>query len=313
MEKRVEEHANCKAIRLFLWNEKLTKNQISSSEGLCICYIRSTFTAIQPRVFDYKHKKLRDRERCTVIPFDLSKLLNKDASLGRLLVSPTLQFLPQTIKQLGDDISFSLFTQFQFTQAFLNPPPRPTYVIVLEISHIRCCDFRPPFDLPLPPNFIPPDVPSNHRRFRRNWNDVAACVSSIDFVNDPYNRYCEDVVAYLRKLRDYTGEGGICPTKPPIAVDVARGFVEVQVCYRSWCASPAYCIDELVDECCPVCWDGFRDEKEVIATYCSHIFHIQCLLPWLWKKNTCPSCRAVYPLHYSPILDRQIQNLNPRH
>ncbi|KAH0632318.1 hypothetical protein KY284_035104 [Solanum tuberosum] len=228
MEKRIQEHAICNATRLFLWNENLTKNQISPSEGLCICYIRSTFTTIQPCIFDYKYKKLTDWKRSTVIPFDLSKLLNKDASLGTLLVSSTLQFLPQTIKRLGDDISFSLFTRFQFTQAFLNPSPRPTYVIVLEISHIRCCDFRPPFNLPLPPNFLPPLAPS-HRRFEKNWNDVAACVSNVEFVNDPYNRYRGDAVEYLRKLRDYTGEGGICPTKPPIAVDVARGFVEVEM------------------------------------------------------------------------------------
>ncbi|KAH0737034.1 hypothetical protein KY290_035739 [Solanum tuberosum] len=306
MEKRIQEHAICNAARLFLWNENLTKNQISPSEGLCICYIRTTFTSIQPRIFDHIYKKLTDWKRSTVIPFDLSKLLNKDASLGTLLVSSTLQFLPQTIKQLGDDISFSLFTRFQFTQAFLKPSPRPTYVIVLEISHIRCCDFRPPFNLPRPPNFEPPLAPF-HRRFEKNWNDVAPCVSNVEFVNDPYNRYREDVVEYLRKLRDYTGEGGICPTKPPIAVDVARGFVEVEVCYRSWCPGSAYCIEELVDESCPVCCDEFRDENEVIATYCSHVFHIKCLLPWLSKKNTCPTCRAVYPLHYSPIFDRQLQ------
>lgn len=304
---RIQEHAVCNAARLFLWNEKLTKNQISPSEGLCVCLIRSTFNGIQPSAFNnYNYKKIGDRKRSTVIPFDLSKLLNKDASLGPMLVSATLQFLPQTIKQQGDDISFSLFTQFQFTQAFLKPPPRPTYVIVLEISHIRCIDFRPPFNLTLPPNFIPPPVPS-HCRFVKNWNDMGRCGDIVDFVNDPYNRYRWDVVEYLKKLREYTGEGGICPTKPPIAMDVARGFVEVEVSYRSWCRNSAYCIMDLIDESCPVCYDEFKDENEVIATYCSHAFHIRWLLPWLSKKNTCPTCRAVYPLHYSPILDRQCQ------
>ncbi|KAK4342897.1 hypothetical protein RND71_038713 [Anisodus tanguticus] len=127
--------------------------------------------------------------------------------------------------------------------------------------------------------------------------------------NDPYDKYTQDVIEYLDTLREYTGEAGICPTNPPIAEDVPRGFVEVQPCYPSSCPSPINSLKDLMDETCPVCYEEFKDENEVITTYCSHAFHTRCLLPWLSKKNTCPTCRAVYPLHYWPFLDRRCQTV----
>ncbi|KAG5583915.1 hypothetical protein H5410_044349 [Solanum commersonii] len=93
--------------------------------------------------------------------------------------------------------------------------------------------------------------------------------------------------------------------KPPIEADVASGFVEVPPCYRSWCSSPAISIKDLMNETCPVCQEELKDENEVITTCRSRMFHTSCLLSWLSKNNTCPTCRAVYPLHYSPLLDHQ--------
>ncbi|KAH0632319.1 hypothetical protein KY284_035105 [Solanum tuberosum] len=298
MEKIIET-AECKSLWLFLWNEKPARNQISQSEGLCLFIIRSTFMMFHPcECGCYKSKYSRytlEEKKCsTVIPFDLSKLRNRETSLGSLLVSATLQFLPQTTKQLGDDISFCLFTEFQDSQALL-PLPRPTYVVVVEISQTRCGIFLMP---PLYHRFENDDKEEEGVVTVRN-------VSAADDRNDPFCKYTEDILEYLDMLREYTGEGGCCPMKPPIAADVASGFVEVPPCYRSWCSSPAISIKDLMNETCPVCQEELKDENEVITTCCSHMFHTSCLLPWLSKNNTCPTCRAVYPLHYSPLLDRQ--------
>ncbi|XP_015087971.1 uncharacterized protein LOC107031202 [Solanum pennellii] len=312
---RIIETAHCKSIRLFLWNEKLARNQISQSEGLCLFIIRSTFMMFQPCECGCYNSKyscytLEEKKCSTVIPFDLSKLRNGETSLGSLLVSATLQFLPQTIKQLGDEISFCLFTEFQDSQALL-PLPRPTYIVVVEISQTRCVNFTDKVDLDTSPNFTgyPPDVPL-YRRFEIDDKEeegvvTVSNVSAADDRNDPFCEYTEDVLEYLHMLREYTGEGGGCPMKPPIAADVASGFVEVPPCYRSWCSSPAISIKDLMNETCPVCQEEFKDGNDVITTCCSHMFHTRCLLPWLSKNNSCPTCRAVYPLHYSPLLDRQ--------
>ncbi|KAK4348532.1 hypothetical protein RND71_031287 [Anisodus tanguticus] len=264
---KIREIADGKSLRLFLWNEKLTKNQISQSEGLCVFIVNSTFITLQPSEYT---STTEERNCSTVIPFDISKLLNKDVSLGQMLVSATLQFLPQTIKKLGDYISYCLFTEFEDSQALL-PSPRPTYVIAIEISQTRYINF----DDNVSRNFtgLPPPLPF-YRRFEIQKVFTVHNVSVVDYMNDPYDNYTEDVIEYLKALREYTGEGGIFPTKPPIAMDVPRGFFEVQPCItpiddfldnRS--------LNDLIDETCPVCQDEFKDENEVIATYCSHTFH----------------------------------------
>ncbi|XP_059306547.1 uncharacterized protein LOC132057991 [Lycium ferocissimum] len=250
------------------------------------------------------------RKSSTVIPFDLSKLLNKDGSLFRVLLSATLQFDPQDIPDLANDISDKLFTKFQDSQALL-PAPRPTYVIAIRISQTRFANFDANVDLDAFPKLrtLPPPIPF-YRRFEIQKVFTEPNVSAADYMNDPNDTYTDNVVEYLNMLREYTGEGGVFPTKPPIATDIARGFVEVKPCQSSWCASPAIRLEDLMDDTCPVCQDEFRNENEVIATYCAHAFHTRCLLPWLSKKNSCPTCRAVYPLHYSPSLDRQCRKRN---
>jgi len=45
---------------------------------------------------------------------------------------------------------------------------------------------------------------------------------------------------------------------------------------------------------CPVCLD-VMGEKLLIKMPCDHVFHQSCLLPWLQKTNTCPSCRHELP------------------
>ena len=43
---------------------------------------------------------------------------------------------------------------------------------------------------------------------------------------------------------------------------------------------------------CSVCWDDFKLEEEVRQLKCEHIFHEDCIIPWLELHNTCPVCRT---------------------
>lgn len=42
---------------------------------------------------------------------------------------------------------------------------------------------------------------------------------------------------------------------------------------------------------CSVCWDDFKLGEEVRQLKCEHIFHEDCIIPWLELHNTCPVCR----------------------
>jgi len=48
-------------------------------------------------------------------------------------------------------------------------------------------------------------------------------------------------------------------------------------------------IDQKVQ--CSVCWDDFKLDETVIQLPCEHIFHKDCITPWLELHATCPVCR----------------------
>lgn len=45
------------------------------------------------------------------------------------------------------------------------------------------------------------------------------------------------------------------------------------------------------DNCCPVCKDEFQENEELIKLPCCHLFHNECIMPWLKERNSCPTCR----------------------
>ena len=42
---------------------------------------------------------------------------------------------------------------------------------------------------------------------------------------------------------------------------------------------------------CSVCWDDFAVGEEVRKLICEHLFHENCIVPWLQLHATCPVCR----------------------
>ncbi|KAK4509099.1 Transketolase [Mucor velutinosus] len=53
---------------------------------------------------------------------------------------------------------------------------------------------------------------------------------------------------------------------------------------------------------CAVCKDQFESQEQVIELPCEHIFHDECIKPWLKLNSTCPVCR------HSVLPDQQEQD-----
>lgn len=46
---------------------------------------------------------------------------------------------------------------------------------------------------------------------------------------------------------------------------------------------------------CSVCKEEFEIDQDLIGLPCKHVFHDQCILPWLKERNSCPTCRFELP------------------
>ncbi|XP_074578983.1 uncharacterized protein LOC141835427 [Curcuma longa] len=49
------------------------------------------------------------------------------------------------------------------------------------------------------------------------------------------------------------------------------------------------------DAVCAVCKDGILVDESVKRLPCSHLYHNECILPWLAIRNSCPLCRFELP------------------
>ncbi|KAK9689966.1 hypothetical protein RND81_09G094700 [Saponaria officinalis] len=43
---------------------------------------------------------------------------------------------------------------------------------------------------------------------------------------------------------------------------------------------------------CAVCLEDFRNGEEVMLTTCKHMFHEECIVPWVKSHGKCPVCRS---------------------
>ncbi|KAK0413004.1 hypothetical protein QR680_006533 [Steinernema hermaphroditum] len=57
---------------------------------------------------------------------------------------------------------------------------------------------------------------------------------------------------------------------------------------------------EQTEKQCTTCMDHLNEGVEVARLDCAHLFHLDCIVPWLRLHNTCPVCRAtVDPLEWA--------------
>jgi E3 ubiquitin-protein ligase RNF115/126 len=47
---------------------------------------------------------------------------------------------------------------------------------------------------------------------------------------------------------------------------------------------------------CLVCQDSYQIGDEALKLPCKHLYHKDCLIPWLQSRNTCPTCRFALPV-----------------
>ncbi|KAJ4980494.1 hypothetical protein NE237_031331 [Protea cynaroides] len=43
---------------------------------------------------------------------------------------------------------------------------------------------------------------------------------------------------------------------------------------------------------CPICLEDFVPNEEILMTPCKHMFHDECILPWVKSHGQCPVCRS---------------------
>uniref|UniRef100_A0A6M2DSL5 RING-type E3 ubiquitin transferase n=1 Tax=Xenopsylla cheopis TaxID=163159 RepID=A0A6M2DSL5_XENCH len=60
---------------------------------------------------------------------------------------------------------------------------------------------------------------------------------------------------------------------------------------------------------CSVCWEDFKEDEMVRQLPCSHVYHDQCIFPWLQLHATCPICRKSLSTREDSVRENRIAGI----
>lgn len=63
---------------------------------------------------------------------------------------------------------------------------------------------------------------------------------------------------------------------------------------------------------CTICKDSFSLGDQTIQLPCEHLYHSECIQPWLAQNNTCPVCRYELPVDDAELESRRKERMAQR-
>ncbi|KAL9645514.1 hypothetical protein ABK040_000579 [Willaertia magna] len=69
---------------------------------------------------------------------------------------------------------------------------------------------------------------------------------------------------------------------------------------------------EHCDHSCSVCICDFEESENLIRLPCGHLFHKDCIMPWIKDHNSCPTCRFELPTDDTIKEKERIKRMNER-
>lgn len=71
-----------------------------------------------------------------------------------------------------------------------------------------------------------------------------------------------------------------------------RRRFRTNVYYRDIAVSEKELVKDEDTKRCAICLEDFAIKEEVMVTPCQHMFHEECIVPWVKSKAQCPVCRS---------------------
>jgi E3 ubiquitin-protein ligase RNF115/126 len=104
-------------------------------------------------------------------------------------------------------------------------------------------------------------------------------------INNNYDYSMENIINYIM-ANDPNRYGN-----PPASKNTVESLERVTITKENI----AKIIKDSSEHSCSVCKDEFEVNQNIIYLPCKHIFHDDCILPWLKERNSCPTCRSELP------------------